>query len=294
MTLDDPRLSRPNTGAGRMQRLVLEVLLEHEAAGELPTSGRFVFYELEGRGLVRKSSRGESRRGTARDPREQEVTDALIFLRDKGVIPWGWLVDETRTLYEWEHAPTVAEYVERSVERARLNPWDGEPPLLLVESRSLGGVLRAMTSEYLCSIAATNGQVGGFLHTEVAPTLRGNDRVILYLGDWDLQGHQIEANSRSVLERAAGRRIDWSRVAITENQIRDRGLTPVWKADNRYHPARQFEAWEAEALGQGTIVQLVRNALDDLLPEPLEDVQEREEAQRERVAELLDGLDSRG
>lgn len=38
------------------------------AAGELPTSGRFVFYELEGRGLVRKSSRGEYRRGTADDP----------------------------------------------------------------------------------------------------------------------------------------------------------------------------------------------------------------------------------
>ena len=31
-----------------MQRLVLRALLEHEAAGELPTSGRFVFYELEG------------------------------------------------------------------------------------------------------------------------------------------------------------------------------------------------------------------------------------------------------
>jgi hypothetical protein len=35
----------------------------------------------------------------------------------------------------------------------------------------LGGVLRAMTGKYLCSIAATNGQVGGFLHTEVAPIL---------------------------------------------------------------------------------------------------------------------------
>jgi hypothetical protein len=126
--------------------------------------------------------------------------------------------------------------------------------------------------------------------------LAGNDRVVLYLGDWDLQGHQIEANTRSVLERAAGRRFDrasWSRVAITDDQIAERGLTPVWKVDNRYRPARDHEAWEAEALGQGTIVQLVRNALDGLLPEPLEDVREREEAQRERVAELLDGLDSR-
>ena len=55
------QLSSPNSGRGRMQRLFLQVLLDHEAAGEIPTSGRFVFYELEGRGLVRKSSRGESR-----------------------------------------------------------------------------------------------------------------------------------------------------------------------------------------------------------------------------------------
>jgi hypothetical protein len=41
--LDDRRLSRPKTGAGRMQRLVPRILLEHEAAGELPASGRFVF-----------------------------------------------------------------------------------------------------------------------------------------------------------------------------------------------------------------------------------------------------------
>ena len=80
---------------------------------------------------------------------------------------------------EWEHAPTVAEFVRASVDIARVNPWPGEPPLMLVESRSLGGVLRAMTSEYLCSIAATNGQVGGFLHTEVAPILQRNDRVVL-------------------------------------------------------------------------------------------------------------------
>jgi hypothetical protein len=174
----------------RQDRQLLSV--SDQGLGERPrvgqASGRFVFYELEGRGLVRKSSRGESRRGTADDPREQEVIDALTHLRDHGVIPWTWLVDETRQLYQWQHAPTVAEYVRRSVDRARINPWPGEPPLLLVESRSLGGVLRATSGEYLVAIAATNGQTGGFLHTEVAPILADNDRVVLYLGDWDLQG----------------------------------------------------------------------------------------------------------
>jgi hypothetical protein len=206
-----------------------------------------------------------------------------------------WIADETRQLHEWEHAPTVAEFVRASVDIARVNPWPGEPPLMLVESRSLGGVLRAMTSEYLCSIAATNGQVGGFLHTEVAPILQRNDRVVLYLGDFDLQGHQIEANTRRVLEHKARRRIDWNRIAITEEQIAQRGLTPILKKDHRFTTepggAREFEAWECEALGQGTIQRLVRDALDGLLPEPLSDVLEREAEQRVRIAELLDGLD---
>jgi hypothetical protein len=58
------------------------------------------------------------------------------------------------------------------------------PIWLRVESRSLGGVLRAMTGEYRCSIAATNGQVGGFLHTEAASILQRNDRVVLHFGDF--------------------------------------------------------------------------------------------------------------
>jgi hypothetical protein len=279
----DPRLSAPDSAKGRMQRIVLDVLRSHDAKDELPTSGRFVFYELEGRGLVRKSSRGESRRGSTDDPREQEVTDALTRLRDIGVVPWWWVVDETRVLYQWEHATTVADYLLGAVDRARVNPWRGAPPLLLVESRSLGGVLRAMTAEYLCSIAATNGQAGGFLHTEIVPILTDNDRAVLYLGDWDHQGHQIEANTRRVLERAAGRDIGWTRLAITAEQIAERGLIPVWKRDNRYHPALEHEAWEAEALGQSAIVRLVREALDALLPEPLPDVLEREDQQRRLI-----------
>jgi hypothetical protein len=114
----------------------------------------------------------------------------------------------------------------------------------------------------------------------VAPILQRNDRVVLYLGDFDLQGHQIEANTRRVLEHKARRRIDWNRIAITEEQIAQRGLTPIVKKDHRFTTeawgAREFEAWECEALGQGTIQRPVRAALDGLVPEPLSDVLERE------------------
>ena len=73
-------------------------------------------------------------------------------------------------------------------------------PTIITESRSLAGVLRAMCEDYRTRICSTNGQCGGFLHTRVAKILRPGDRVG-YLGDYDLSGGHIEANTRKVLER---------------------------------------------------------------------------------------------
>jgi hypothetical protein len=90
---------------------------------------------------------------------------------------------------------SVKEGVLTLLPHIKLDPWRGEVPLILTESRSLAGVLRNIASEYRVRIASTNGQVGGFLHTDVAPLLQQGARV-LYLGDFDLCGGQIEANTR--------------------------------------------------------------------------------------------------
>jgi len=44
------------------------------------------------------------------------------------------------------------------------------------------------------------------------------------------------------------------------------------KFDHRYNPPRQHRAVECEALKQHVIVNIVRDQLNALLPEPLEDV----------------------
>jgi hypothetical protein len=61
-----------------------------------------------------------------------------------------------------------------------------------------------------------------------------------------------------------------------------------WTADSTRAATRGMGSRSAR---QSTIVRLVRNALDGLLPEPFDDVLEREAEQRVRVAKLLDGLD---
>ena len=284
--IDHPGLSRPNTCAGRLQRIAYATLLEHHANDEIPTNGRFLFYELEGLGHVFKIP-PPKKRGTSSRPGPMELSEATMRLRELGLIEWDWIVDETRTLVEWDHAASVYEYIEDRIYEARINPWDDDPPLLIVESRSLGGVLRNLTYEYLVPIAATGGQVGGFLHTDVIPLLQGSNRPVLYLGDLDLQGAQIEANTRLVIERECGP-MDWTRIALTHEQVEERGIDPLVKVDKRFRPAKYHNAWECEALGQSVVLSLVREALDALLPMDLDVFRERERDEREKIREVLE------
>ena len=82
----------------------------------------------------------------------------------------------------------------------------------------------------------------------------------------------------------------WERVALTEQQVRDNDLPVISKPDKRYKPVRHYDAVETEALGQGLIVSLLRTRLDELIPEPIDAILERQEQQRAQVAEQLRDL----
>jgi hypothetical protein len=286
-------LSAENTKAGRLQRACLALLGEHEADGAIPTSIRFLFYELVSRGDIPKDYRGADGKKKARTP-SQDVADAVKVLREAGIVPWRYIVDETRSLNAWHCAQSVYEYVEDMLPSARMDPWEGEPPpLILCESRSLAGVLRHLARDYLCPIAATNGQAGGFLHTTIGPLVEepgldgegSGPRRVFYLGDLDLSGGHIEENTRSVLEDYA--EVHWQRLAITDVQVRDENLLAVDKKDHRFKPARIFSAVETEALRQQEIQRILLRTLDEAVPHPLAEIREHEERQRAKVREVL-------
>lgn len=290
-------LSDPNSKKGRLQRELLKRLNVHERERTLPTSHRFLFYELEQLGVVSKVKTGARRA-------DQDCIDALTDLREAELVDWDAILDETRSLDEWATAPTVAEYVADRVGEASIDRWAGRPaPLILCESRSLAGALRSLAATYCCPIAATNGQSRGFLISKVAPTLQAGQRV-LYIGDWDWCGRQIEEHTRRTLiehsddwadldddlDDLDGDDLDrelWERVALTRQQVDHNDLPVISKPDRRYKPVRYYDAVETEALGQARIVAVVRARLDELLPEPLTDVLERQRRQRTEVADQL-------
>jgi hypothetical protein len=266
-----------------LQRACLALIDEHKRDGALPTSIRFLFYELVGRGAIAKSNPNRRRRP------DTYVSEALMVLREAGLVPWSWIVDETRSVTDWQSAANVAEYLVDTIELARIDPWAGAPaPLLICESRSLSGALRNLASDYLVPITSSNGQSGGFLVTDVAP-LMVTGRRVLYLGDFDLSGGHIEANTRRTLSKHAPVQVrDWERLALTAEQVDRYQLPVIQKYDKRVK--RYHDAVETEALSQRVIVDLVRTRLDELLPEPLDLVRERERRERVLVQERLRGL----
>jgi hypothetical protein len=251
----------------RLRNLLVALLREHERDGTIPTNGRFLFYELVQRGHLSKKATGGRRA-------DQDMIDALKDIRDDGQIPWNWLVDETRSIESYTGYRSVREGALAFLPHIKLDPWRGDAPMILTESRSLAGVLRHVAREYRARIASTNGQVGGFLHTDVAPKLWRGARV-LYLGDYDLSGGQIEDNTRRVLEREVGS-LTWERVALSEQQVADYELPVITKKDRRYKDGRPHEAVETEAISQRVLIEILRARLAHLLREPLQRVQERE------------------
>jgi hypothetical protein len=276
------RLIEPISKIGKLRALLLELLREHEADSALPTSARFLFYELIQRGHLSKEKNG------ARRP-DQNLHDALTDIREDGRVPWDWIVDETRSLEDYTGYKSVKDGILAQLEHINIDPWRGRAPMILTESRSLRGALRVIAREYRCRITSTGGQCGGFLRTDIAPALQPDD-VVLYLGDYDLAGSQIEDNTRRVLEQEIGAPLQWERLAITRAQIDEHRLPIITKQDHRYSDGRPHEAVETEALKQTVLVDLLRGRLEELLPEPLDRVLEREARQRAQAAKVLRGM----
>ena len=80
------------------------------------------------------------------------------------------------------------------------------------------------------------------------------------------------------------------RLALTTEQVEEHNLPVISKPDRRGGRVQYFDAVETEAFGQANIVATVQARIDELMPEPLDDVLEREQTQRAEVIEQLQRL----
>ena len=230
---------------------VLEVI---EASKDIlaeiqPASVRAVCYRLLNARIIPSMEKKHTNR----------VGRHLVYARVQGLIPWEWIVDETR---EAERTPSWLnrKQFKRAVNNSwRLDPWPTQPCLVEVwsEKRTRRGTRAPVLKEYDVTFRVMHGYGSATEVHQVAVEREGDDRqlVILYVGDWDPSGmHMSEVDFPKRLQEYGADNIDLVRVALNENDVK-RGDLPYLEAkesDTRYKwYVTRFgteKCWELDAL----------------------------------------------
>jgi hypothetical protein len=256
-----------------------DFVLRRYRSGLKATSIRFLYYDAITDGIIAKDA------DLVR--KDNALIQATKTLRDTGDIPWDWITDETRSVEDYTGFDTIKAGVLAYLPSIDLDPWKGRPPFIITESRSLLGTIRADLPEYALRGASVNGPCTGFLHTKVGPMLEQCFGPVLYFGDLDRGGKDIEAHIKRTLEKILGREFGsyWERLAITPKQVTRFRLESKPKRDKR--DDKRADAWEAEALGQQRLITILRRRLDALLPQSLNKVQASAKRQRRKIMRAL-------
>jgi hypothetical protein len=238
-------------GRGKSQRSLALVGAARAILAEIqPATVRAVCYRLFVAGLIDSMEK----RNTSR------VSVQLTWAREQGIIPWGWIVDETREaerVAAWDDPEQFAKQVSRQYRR---DNWTQQDSVIEVwsEKGTMRGTLAPVLSEYGVTFRVMHGFTSATTAYDVAQMIEGEDRavVILYVGDWDPSGlFMSEEDLPNRLREYGAEPAEFRRLALTESDIRDPKLPSFHAADKRKDPRYRWfvsrfgvRCWELDAL----------------------------------------------
>ncbi|MCP1844407.1 hypothetical protein J2R78_007374 [Bradyrhizobium sp. USDA 4538] len=211
-----------------------------------PITGRGVGYKLFTAGLIPSMSTNDM----------QKVYRLLRIARERGDIPWEWIVDETRELERvstWRDPAAYARTVARSYRR---DFWDQQPRRVEVwsEKGTIRGVLQPVLDHFAVGFRVKHGFTSATAVNDVATDDVGGQLVVLYVGDFDPSGlYMSECDLPRRLAEYGGDHIVFRRIALTPTQTE--GLPSFPASDKRKDPRYSWftqhhgiRCWEIDAM----------------------------------------------
>ena len=253
-----------------------------------PITGRGVGYKLFTKGLIPSMERNEMRR----------VYRLLLKAREQGIIPWDWIVDETRAI---ERVPTWAdpdEYARATVQDYRRDFWNQQPVRCEVwsEKGTVRGVLQPVLDEYAVGFRVMHGFSGATTIYDVAQDDDGRELIVIYVGDLDPSGmYMSEKDLPDRLSKYDGDHVELRRIALTRAQAR--GLPSFPATDKRKDPRYSWfvanhgrDCWELDAMDPNDLRDCVEEAIIDLIePVAWQRCEVVNRAERESLKTVLEG-----
>lgn len=257
----------PRRGRGKAAATIALVEESHRILSEIqPASVRAVCYRLFSAGLIRDMSK----------PATDAVSRQLVWARETGIIPWEWIVDETReaeTVASWSSPEAI---IESACRQYRLDYWSTQPQHVEVwtEKGTVRGTLAPVLREFGVTLRVMHGFGSATAIYQAAQDVAGAGKPvsILYAGDWDPSGMQMsEVDLPSRLARYGGT-ATITRLALTQGDV-DSGTVPHFdlhtKSKDPRHKwfAEHFgqRCYELDALSPSILRERVRSAITTLL-----------------------------
>src|SRR6516162_4457557 len=147
----------------------------------------------------------------------QRVYRLLREAREQGIIPWEWIVDETRGIERvstWSNPAVYAECVAKSYRR---DFWDQQPHRVQVwsEKGTVRGLLAPVLDEYAVGFNPVHGFTSATDAHNAAEDCDGRDVIVLYVGDYDPSGmFMSEADLPNRFDKYDGDHIKLRRIAL--------------------------------------------------------------------------------
>jgi hypothetical protein len=249
-----------------------------------PMTLRGLFYQLVSRAAIAKTEQAYENLGRM-----------LCKLRKDGIVPWSWVIDNTRGLRRLDTFQSVGDALELIHRIYRRDPWEDQDRVVYVmcEKDAISGVLAQETDPYFVPLGVVRGFSSQTFLNAIAEEIIDCDKPawIYYLGDHDPSGLSIaEVSERTIREFAPGAEIHWERLGVTLQQVDEYKLItrPTKKTDGR---AKNFigESVEVDALPMDTLRTLVRDAIESNLDSDLyEQTKSVEQDERQRLAGLVE------
>jgi hypothetical protein len=252
-----------------------------------PITGRGVGYKLFTAGLIPSMATSDMAR----------VYRLLKEARERDLIPWGYIVDETRALEKvatWDNPEEYVECVSRSYRR---DFWKLQPVRVEVwsEKGTVRGLLDPVLDRYGVGFRVMHGFSGATTVHDVAEDDDGRDLIVLYVGDYDPSGLCMsEHDLPNRLEKYDGDHVVLKRIALCREHLT--GLPSFPASDKKKDPRYRWfvdnygtRCWELDALDPNTLRDIVREAIEtEIEPDTWDRCAKIERAERESLRSVLD------
>jgi hypothetical protein len=230
-------------GLGKASLALIEAMVPIIEAAQ-PINGRGVGYKLFTKGLIPAMSDM---------PR---VYRLLKEARERGIVSWSSIVDETRELERVAAWGNPEEYTRATIRDYRRDYWNQQQVRVEVwsEKGTVRGVLRPVLDAYGVGFRVMHGFASATSVHEIADDDDGRPLIAIYVGDWDPSGLWMsEHDLPERLSRYDGDHVTLIRVALTGEQLADLPSFPAADKhkDKRYKWfVKNFGArcWELDAL----------------------------------------------